>query len=93
MSKRVASVAVLDFGKGDLLLDGEVVAPHHWIGGEPTLDLSNRHLAIISIELYADNVVVIGSNGTTRSPTAAAEGRAIVRKGLADVLAYLGETP
>jgi hypothetical protein len=93
VSRRIATVAVLDFGKGSLLLDGEEVAPHHWMGAEPTLDISQGAISVLSVDFFVENVLVLGSKGSRTSPTAAAEGRAIVRKGLADVLEYLGEKP
>lgn len=91
--KRIASLLVLDYDKGRIMVDGEEVLPHHHIGAEPTVDIQmGGRISLVEIPVWADNILVL-AGGSPSSPTAREEGRAIVRKGLEGVLAWLGEKP
>lgn len=89
---KIPTLAVIDHRKKRITLDGRDIAPGSAIADHPTVEVIGGLLTRVDVGLYAANVLVLGADGRVSSPSARAEGTAIVRRGLADVLAWLGES-
>lgn len=91
MSKRIPTLVVIDYKAGSVTIDGAEMLPGHYIADDPKIEVGDGgYISRVDFGIYADNVVVRTSSGST-SPTAAVEAKRIVREGLKDVLAWLGE--
>ena len=86
--KRIPAVIVIDHQNGRLTVDGEELLPGHWIAQDVSVDVSDNEITRVDLGIFTDNVLIRSRTGTS-SPTAEAEAKRIVRKGLADVLNWL----
>lgn len=91
MNPPTPTVMILDLVDKRITLDGREVAPATAISADYSIDTNDGVLGAVTLTLYADNIVVRTGTGQAR-PVAADAARRIVREGLADVLAWLGET-
>lgn len=96
---RVAHEIVVDHKAHEIRIDG-LTFPYYVEEG-PEVDTIEGMIGVLRVGIYADNLSVITSDGTERHLTtpmkqvelawAAQRGREIVREGLADVIAWIGE--
>lgn len=93
--RRIACMVVVDHAKGAIVVDGVEVLPDRFIAADPQVEVEeNGIISQVQIGIWADNVLIIGRDGgKPASPSARELARATVRRGLADVLEWLGETP
>lgn len=85
------TIIVLDHKAKRFTLDGREIAPADCISNDYTVETNDGYLGAVTLTIFAQNVLVRTELGETTSPTASDEGKRIVREGLADVLAWLGE--
>ena len=91
--KRFAgTILVWDMKAKKVTLDGREIAPADCISNDFTVETNDGYLGAVTLTIFAQNVLIRTELGETTSPTASDEGKRIVREGLADVLAWLGET-
>ena len=93
MKRFAGTILVWDMKAKKVTLDGREIAPAECISNEYDVDTSDGFCGSLTLTIYADNILIRSESGETSSPTASDEARRIVRRGLADVLAWLGETP
>ena len=93
VSRYAGTILVWDMKAKRVTLDGRDIAPADQIGSDFAVDVEDGLFGALTLTLYADNILIRSESGETTSPTASDEGRRIVREGLSDVLAWLGETP
>lgn len=99
MMQRLAHVVEIDHQQGALTIDGEVFP--YAIAPSPTASGVDDFIGIVSLDLYADEVVVTTKHGerhTTRYANQAVElawarreARRIVLEGMADIIQNLWE--
>lgn len=83
-------VLIIDHVAKSVTLDGWEIAPADSIGIDFEIETNGGLLGEVRLTLYASNVIIRTEAGTEH-PVASDEARRIVRAGLRDVLAWLGE--
>ena len=87
---KIPTILIIDHAAKSLTLDGREVAPAHSIGSDIEVDGTGM-IGKATITLYAVNILIRSASGRESRPTASAEATRIVRRGLRDVLDWLGE--
>ena len=87
---KTATILVIDHAAKSVTLDGREVADPNSIGKD--IDVGVEYgIGEVRLTLFAENILIRGEQGDEVRPVAEDEARRIVRRGLRDVLAWLGE--